>query len=468
MANISIIKLKIRRGTDTQRKQIVLDQGELGFTTDTNRFFIGDGVTVGGIVGGNKALPVLTQYTSLSDTNAQVGDIVVAQSRLFQLTAANFAALSSWGYIGNRVDDTTIGFNAQYQLQVKNSSISASQLSNNIAGTGLTLGGTTLAVNLNTAIMEFSGSNISIKQGGITQREIATTALSSGLEGGSGTPLRIKAGSGLGFDTSNALVLCSFPSGGVTYSSFDSNSIGSGLTLNPSTQKLETVIYDIDGVSIVRSSNIAQLPTYGVAGNYECPYVTVDSYGITTGIASGIYDTLTGVTTSNADNVPIGTILPHAAAIGSIPPGYLLCNGASVSRTGTYKELFDVIGTAYGSVDGSSFNVPNLSGGQVLYGTGSLPPTTIYGLSASSTLITAPLSSVGANFIIKASSSTRGIFNGSSNQTIKESQSFYTAVDSTGSTVTLSSAGFLTFQGGVTARGSGNYVKRYAIPIFNY
>lgn len=49
MANVSIVKVKVRRGTDAQRQQITLDQGELGFTTDYQRLFIGDGATVGGI-----------------------------------------------------------------------------------------------------------------------------------------------------------------------------------------------------------------------------------------------------------------------------------------------------------------------------------------------------------------------------------------------------------------------------------
>lgn len=44
------------------------------------------------------------------------------------------------------------------------------------------------------------------------------------------------------------------------------------------------------------------------------------------------------------------------------PEGYLLCDGSAVSRE-TYSDLFDVIGTTYGSGDGSTtFNVPNLKG----------------------------------------------------------------------------------------------------------
>ena len=43
-----------------------------------------------------------------------------------------------------------------------------------------------------------------------------------------------------------------------------------------------------------------------------------------------------------------------------VPNGYLVCNGASVSRT-TYADLFNAIGTTFGSGDGSTtFALPNL------------------------------------------------------------------------------------------------------------
>ena len=54
-----------------------------------------------------------------------------------------------------------------------------------------------------------------------------------------------------------------------------------------------------------------------------------------------------------------GSVIAWAA--NSTPDGYLLCNGAAVSRT-TYKALFDTIGTTYGTGDGSTtFNLPNLT-----------------------------------------------------------------------------------------------------------
>lgn len=55
-------------------------------------------------------------------------------------------------------------------------------------------------------------------------------------------------------------------------------------------------------------------------------------------------------------SVPTGMI----SAFHTVPDGWLQCNGAAVSRT-TYAALFAVIGTKYGSGNGSTtFNLPNL------------------------------------------------------------------------------------------------------------
>lgn len=54
----------------------------------------------------------------------------------------------------------------------------------------------------------------------------------------------------------------------------------------------------------------------------------------------------------------VGEIKPFAGS--TIPTGWLLCDGNAVSRA-TYSELFTVIGTTYGTGDGSTtFNLPDL------------------------------------------------------------------------------------------------------------
>jgi microcystin-dependent protein/ABC-type transporter Mla subunit MlaD len=57
-------------------------------------------------------------------------------------------------------------------------------------------------------------------------------------------------------------------------------------------------------------------------------------------------------------NMPVGVILAYGAS--NAPTGWLLCDGAAVSRS-TYAALFGVVGTTYGAGDESTtFNVPNL------------------------------------------------------------------------------------------------------------
>lgn len=86
--------------------------------------------------------------------------------------------------------------------------------------------------------------------------------------------------------------------------------------------------------------------------------------GTITGNLAGNADTAT----NDANGNPIAsTYLP--AVVGAVvafagrtsPDGWLLCDGSAVSRT-TYAALFAVIGTTYGSGDGSTtFNLPNLT-----------------------------------------------------------------------------------------------------------
>ncbi len=70
------------------------------------------------------------------------------------------------------------------------------------------------------------------------------------------------------------------------------------------------------------------------------------------GVSNGIGGTIGAL--------PPGVVMPYAGP--SAPANWLLCGGQAVSRT-DYGSLFAVIGTTYGSGDGSTtFNVPDLRG----------------------------------------------------------------------------------------------------------
>lgn len=86
--------------------------------------------------------------------------------------------------------------------------------------------------------------------------------------------------------------------------------------------------------------------------------------GVTASTAEINY--LTGVTSNiqtqfnNLVTVPSGVISAFGGS--TAPSGWLLCDGTPVSRS-TYSALFAIIGTDYGSGDGSTtFNLPNLKG----------------------------------------------------------------------------------------------------------
>jgi microcystin-dependent protein len=60
-------------------------------------------------------------------------------------------------------------------------------------------------------------------------------------------------------------------------------------------------------------------------------------------------------------SLPAGSVIAFAGNPSSAPSGFLLCNGAKVSRT-TYSALFSAIGTLYGTGDGSTtFTLPNMT-----------------------------------------------------------------------------------------------------------
>jgi len=110
-----------------------------------------------------------------------------------------------------------------------------------------------------------------------------------------------------------------------------------------------------------------------------------------------------GANLTGIEGIPTATIVPWSDS--SVPTGFLECNGSAVSRS-TYADLFAIIGTTYGSGDGSTtFNVPDLqdnvavgkSGTKNLASTGGANTVTstgnVGGSTANATLSTPQLAS---------------------------------------------------------------------------
>jgi len=141
---------------------------------------------------------------------------------------------------------------------------------------------------------------------------------------------------------------------------------------------VEGNLVGIDASGFIEDSGVAPAdfaPALGSDDNYVTDaekVILANTSGVNTGdqdlssyaTKTGI-ETLTNKTINANDNtltniIPAGTINMFGGS--SAPTGWLICNGNAVSRT-TYSSLFSIIGTTYGTGDGSTtFNLPNLKG----------------------------------------------------------------------------------------------------------
>jgi hypothetical protein len=123
MYNTRIVKFKLRRGTDSQRKSVTFRSGELVYTYDIKRCFIGDGVTLGGLPISN----INTISTTFPSFTA-LGDYTFRSD----LLRTYICRETGFEYIGPYPDTTTINFSGNY-LQIVSGGITRNKLSNSIA-----------------------------------------------------------------------------------------------------------------------------------------------------------------------------------------------------------------------------------------------------------------------------------------------------------------------------------------------
>ena len=133
--------------------------------------------------------------------------------------------------------------------------------------------------------------------------------------------------------------------------------------LSVSTAKLAA-----DSVTNAKIANASitgsKLATQTVAFSHLHPTLIATKAQVTEGTAVDVlmtpYLTKLMVNTAIPPSVPPGTYIHYAGR--TVPSGWLIANGAKVSRK-DYAALFAAIGTTYGSGDGNStFNLPNLNG----------------------------------------------------------------------------------------------------------
>ena len=144
---------------------------------------------------------------------------------------------------------------------------------------------------------------------------------------------------------------------------------GNNSTNVATTAFVKNVVTDADSkvVHLTGTETITGNKTFSGTSNFT---------GTTTAITQPTNDDSTNVATTAFVKGITTQIQPNVVKAGVIiwysgltaPSGYLICNGAAVSRT-SYATLFAIIGTTFGVGDGSTtFNLPTLTDGRFIEG----------------------------------------------------------------------------------------------------
>ena len=272
----TVIRSLIRKGSNSDREEITLASGELGFSTDTGRVFVGNGTDQGGtaegdyLVVGNK---FLGEVSSFGNANALPGD-------LFKFNGNLYARKTDYG--GNAADSS--GYN-----------LIGTSLS---AGAGLKIANEQISVKIDSSGTLQFDTDGALTVGTITLNDMPTmdsNSLLGNFTGGSAKPQisQVEANSVMG-RTSTATL------GSVTYDDILFNADGTGrATGKPTVSGITVADLAGSGTSAVVCNSNGTLERPDTSGAniltqwvyYDVPY---QIFGATT--ASG------GSYTANARN----------------------------------------------------------------------------------------------------------------------------------------------------------------------
>jgi hypothetical protein len=347
MADIRISKIKARRGTNDQRKQVVFDQGELIFTTDTQRFYIGDGVTIGAKAMGMKMHNPLLNYNQLSSLASEMGDVVKAGNSYYQLTGSNFSNINSWAPIRLAIDSIPFNYDNLNQLSLNTNSISAIYINNSTVLSGVKIENGIIQSNFNTKGLQISANQLTLKPNGIDELEINSTSFGNGISGGSGSKIELNVDTNKFTFDSGVLKLPKLP---ITY--------GNGLVYDTTTSLLSSTLTSVTGALSVSDSGVIEILSNGSSGTNLMSKVTVDQYGRVVGNTSSIYGTLSGSSSSGSYNITnsLSSIFngsPTQSLSGAIP-GMQLTYFSGISSNGVTSVVITLSSAGFLTFEGNT------------------------------------------------------------------------------------------------------------------
>jgi microcystin-dependent protein len=138
----TLLQLITRQGTDNDRTEVILKSGELGYTTDTKRLFVGDGSEYGGNVVGNKFRGYTTNLTSLG--SGLVGDIAYKtdENSIYAIFSGDGTNSANWRKIGGVYTAADGSINITVDNKISVLSLSAGTISHDLMGQSIILDST--------------------------------------------------------------------------------------------------------------------------------------------------------------------------------------------------------------------------------------------------------------------------------------------------------------------------------------
>ena len=404
--------IRIRRGTNADRITVVLESGEVAYTTDTKMFYIGDGTTLGGTLIGPSAAGAVSwgaitgTLASQTDLNTALGTKVTGNTAITGATKTKIT-YDSKGLVTAGADATTADIAASTN---KNYVTDAQQtVITNTSGTNT--GNQTLAntsdSSSHTATLSATGGSIKLVEGSnITLTTTGTGAdgiITIASTGGGGTVTSVAA---LTLGTSGTDLTSSVANGTttpvITLNVPDASATARGvITTSP-----QTIAGDktFTGTTSGITKSMVGLNNVDNTSDANKPVSTATQTALNlkqdTLVSGTNIKTINSTTLLGSGNITTGTV----TSVGVSMPSAFSVASSPITTSGTIAITGAGVVSQYVRGDGSLANFPQSSGGGSsisYYLNGSVAQGTLGGV-AFKELNKTPIIGAGTDFTISS------------------------------------------------------------------